>query len=141
LIIFWSAIAMTVVANVAYVLCSKTTASAAHPLAVLSVTYAVALAACLVLYPLLAPNPHLFAELKRVNASSLLLGLAIVLLETGFILAFRSGWSVAYAALFSNAAAAVLLVPISVLVFKGRFGISNAVGMAATVAGLWLMAR
>lgn len=138
---FWIAIAMTVVANVAYVLCSKTTASAAHPLAALAVTYAVALAACLVLYPLLAPDPHFLAELKKVNASSWLLGLAIVLLETGFILAFRSGWNIGYAALFSNAAAAVLLVPISILVFKGRFGLSNAVGMAAAVAGLWLMAR
>jgi len=137
---FWTAIAMTVAANLAYNLCQKTTAPV-HPLAALVVTYAVALVACLLLYPVLSPNPDLLAELKRVNASSWLLGLAIVLLETGFILAFRSGWSLSTAALFSNAAAAVLLVPISVLVFKGRFSPANAVGMAAAVAGLWLMAR
>lgn len=137
---FWTAIAMTVVANLAYNLCSKTTAPV-HPLAALVVTYAVSLAACLVLYPLVSPNPTLIAELKRVNAASWILGLAIVLLETGFILAFRSGWNLGTAALFSNTAAAVLLVPVSLLVFKGRFSPANAVGMAAAVAGLWLMAR
>jgi len=137
---FWTAIAMTVAANLAYNLCSKTTA-AVHPLAALVVTYAVALGACLLLYPFLAPNPDLVAELKRVNASSWILGVAIVLLETGFILAFRSGWNLGTAALFSNTAAAVLLVPVSLLVFKGRFSPANAAGMAAAVAGLWLMAR
>jgi len=136
--LFWIAIAMTVIANVAYNLCSKMTAPV-HPLAALTATYAVSLAACLALYPLFSKNPHLVAELRQANWASLVLGLAIVLLESGFILAFRSGWNLGYAALFSNAAAALVLAPISVLAFKDRISAPHVLGMAVTAAGLWLM--
>ncbi len=138
--LFWIAIAMTIVANVFYILCSKVTA-AVNPLVALVVTYTVALIACLVLYPLISKEPHFFAEVRKVNWASIVLGFALVLLETGFILAFRSGWHVSSAALFSNVAVTVLLIPIAAVIFGDAVSASKILGMILAVCGLFLMVR
>lgn len=135
---FWVAISMTVVANVAYQLCSKT-ASAVHPMIGLTATYAVALAVCLLSCPFLIGTQSFLSQVREISASNLLLGLSIVLLESGFILAFRAGWNVGYAALVSNVMATLVLVPISVLLFHQTMTLKNTTGIAAVLVGLWFI--
>lgn len=131
---------MTIVANLIYNLCTKVTAQV-HPLAALAVTYAVALGTCLVLYPLMNSGTPLFVELRGLNWSSAILGMAIVLLETGFILAFRSGWNLSQVALYSNVAVTLILLPVSYFIFHDAFTWTKAVGMAIALTGLILMSR
>jgi hypothetical protein len=135
---FWIPIAMTVLANVGYQMCAKT-ASSAHPLIGLAMTYLVALLTCLLLYLFSSSGQRLGDEIKHLTAANVALGFTIVLLESGFILAFRVGWSVGFAALISNALAALFLVPISIFYFHSPVGGRTFVGIATVLAGLWLI--
>ena len=42
--------------------------------------------------------------LKELNWASYALGLVVVLLEVGFLLAYRAGWKISLAAVYSNVA-------------------------------------
>ncbi len=138
--LFWIAISMTIGANVIYHLCSKMTAPV-NPLVALTVTYAVSLTTCLILYPFFSKQLSFMAELRQLNWASVILGLSIVLLEAGFILAYRSGWSLNHAVLFSNVAVTLILIPISVLVFREHLSIVKATGIGFALIGLILMTR
>jgi drug/metabolite transporter (DMT)-like permease len=139
--LFYLSIGMTIFANLAYNLCQKTTASQAHPLVALSVTYTMALATCLIFYALTSRPMALTESLRQLNVSSYALGPAIVILEAGFILAFREGWNLGYAALVSNAAASLLLIPIAYGFFHESIRPSQYVGIVLTLFGLFLIVK
>jgi uncharacterized membrane protein len=131
---------MTIVANVTYHVCSKKTASI-NPLAALSITYAVALVTCLILYPFFTKHFNFIAEVKSANWASVILGFAIVLLEIGFILAYRAGWHLGYAVLFSNVFVTLILIPIALFIFKDQLSGTNWLGIILAITGLTLMVR
>lgn len=105
----------------------------------LGFTYLVALVITLgiaLLFP--SPNGVLF-ELRRLNWASLLLGIAIVGIEFGFLLVYRSGWNLGLAAVFVNVAASLILVPVAILLFKDRFNWVNVLGVLVCLAGLLML--
>ena len=132
---------MTVLANVTYSLCQKMTPTAVHPLVALSVTYTISLLCTLLLIPFTLKGVGYGQALREVNSASYILGGAIVLLEAGFLLAFRAGWSLGYAALFSNTAVAILLIPAALFYFREQMVPSNYAGVVLAMAGLYLMTR
>ena len=137
--LFWLAIGMTILGNTIYILCTKLTAPV-NPLVALAVSYAVALVSSLVLFPFFSQGSTFMTELRGVNGVSVALGLSLVLLESGFILAYRAGWHLSYAALFSNVAVAILLIPISWIAFASPLTWSKGAGMVLATLGLILMA-
>jgi drug/metabolite transporter (DMT)-like permease len=134
---------LTVAANVAYHLCQRSISVKANPLVSLLVTYAVALlatCAALPFFPGEAAGPWP-VQLRAVNWASYALGAAVVGLELGFLLAYRAGWRVGIAALYSNAAVTLLLIPAGYLVFQERLDFRKALGIALAGGGLWLLGR
>lgn len=109
----------------------------------LLVTYAVALLMTCAALPFFPSEPAASwpAQLRAVNWASYALGLAIVGLELGFLLAYRAGWKVGVAALYSNAAVTLLLVPAGILAFQERLDARKALGLALAGGGLWLLGR
>jgi len=69
------------------------------------------------------------------------LGVAAALIELGFLVAYRSGWRISIAAVATNAAAAIVLIPIGLLVFKDHLSLRNVVGLIFCVVGLALVIR
>ena len=113
---------LTIAANVGYHLSQRSIDAGTNPLVSLQITYAVALlvtCAALPFFPsqTAAPWP---AQLRSANWASYALGVAIVGLELGFLLAYRAGWKVGVAALYSNAAVTLLLIPPGILFFQER---------------------
>jgi uncharacterized membrane protein len=78
------------------------------------------------------------APLSNYEQSS---GVAIVVLEAGFMLAYRPGWSISVAALYSNAAVALLHLPVGVLVFAEKLDATRGLGLAFALVGLVLLSR
>jgi hypothetical protein len=76
-----------------------------------------------------------------VNWASFALGLIVVSLELGFLLAYRAGWKVSAAAVYSNVAVGLLLLPIGVWLYRESLTISNGFGIVLAVVGLVLMSR
>jgi uncharacterized membrane protein len=135
------AISMTIVANVGYHLIQRTIRPDLHPLVSLLATYLTALLATAVCWPLMSKGSSLSDEVGKLGWQSFALGIAVVLLEAGFLLAYRAGWQISVAALYSNASVALLLLPFGVLAFSERIDLTRGIGLAFALVGLVLLSR
>jgi drug/metabolite transporter (DMT)-like permease len=135
------AILLTIAANVGYHLFQRTIRPDANPALSLVVTYVVALLLSVALLPAFDGLQDLRAGFRRLGWSSYALGGAIVLLELGFLLAYRARWDLGVAAAYSNVAVALILLPIGVLAFGEGFDARKGLGVALAVAGLVLLTR
>jgi multidrug transporter EmrE-like cation transporter len=137
--LLWLSIA--IVATVAYHVVLKLTPTGANPLLSLLVTYA---AVALLFAVALALSPGEFAwreEARQLNWTAIALAIAIIGLDLGFILLYRTGFEVSLGALVTQTAAAMLLVGIGLLVFRERLTPGNGLGIVLCLAGLWLVNR
>jgi len=104
----------------------------------LTVAYLVAgalsLAICL-LVPDMRPTVVVFPK------ESMLLGIAILVIEVGYLLVYRSGWNVGVAGAMSNTAAVLVLLPVGILVFGEKLTVSQLMGLALCSGGLFLTAK
>jgi uncharacterized membrane protein len=132
-------IMLTIAGTIGYHICNKFVNPAVHASASLVATYAVALAASSFLFWLGGGQAGFLQELSRLNWASYVLGLAVVLIEAGFLLAYRAGWILGNAQLSSTVAATLLLLPIGILFFHERVSMVNAIGVVLSIAGIVLM--
>ena len=133
-------IALTIGGNIAYHLLNKSIAPNAHPFASLVATYGVGLAVSLLVL-LVDVKGQVSAGLRELNWASYALGVMVVLLELGFLLAYRAGWKVSVAAVYSNVAVGLLLLPIGFLAYRETLTAANAAGIVLAVVSLVLMTR
>jgi drug/metabolite transporter (DMT)-like permease len=111
-----------------------------HPLAFLIGVYIVALVATIglwIAFPALGPTGVQAGDMVWV----VLLGVALVGIEFGFLMAYRNGWTVSVAPTFSNVTLALIMAPIGMIFLKERLGWQGLVGLALCVCGLILMTR
>jgi drug/metabolite transporter (DMT)-like permease len=134
-------LSVAIAATVAYHVVLKLTPAAANPLLTLLVTYS--MVALLFAGGLLLAPGHFDwkTELRLVNWTALALAAAIVALDLGFILLYRTGFEISLAALVTQSAAAMGLLVIGVLVFRDRLSLANGVGVLLCLVGLWLINR
>lgn len=132
-------LALVVLSNVFYQICAKSVPEKMNPLASLTITYAVGAAVSFVLYFTLNPGANLLAEYRKVNWAPFVLGLAIVGLEVGYILAFKAGWPVSLAQIVQAAVLAVLLIFLGRLLFGEPITWNRIAGIAVCLAGLALI--
>jgi hypothetical protein len=67
------------------------------------------------------------------------LGIAVALVEVGYIFAYRSGLPISTGALSVLAVTTLALVPISLLLFSEQITFKVIVGTAIAALGVWLM--
>lgn len=132
-------LALAIVSTVAYHLVLKLTPATANPFLSLAVTYAVVTVVFVGVY---AATPHgapLRASLQLLNWTALGLAAAIVLLDLGFLMLYRSGFEVSLGQLVTQSAAALLLLLLGVAFFRERLSLVNVGGILLCVVGLWLI--
>lgn len=137
--LFYLSIALVVLSTILYHLFQKATPDSVHPLIGLAITYATATGVCLVLLPLYPLQGSLTASLREVNWASIALGLAVVGIEAGFLLAYRAGWNLNAGALIANVAVSIALIPLGALLFAERFSPVQMLGVGVCVVGLLLV--
>jgi drug/metabolite transporter (DMT)-like permease len=74
-----------------------------------------------------------------LNWTSPLLGIAIVGLEFGYIMAYRAGWNISVGSLVANILLALALIPIGILFYQEGFGLNKILGAILCIAGLILI--
>ena len=134
-------LSLAIACTVAYHLVLKLTPEGANPLVSLLVTY---LAVSAMFGLILVAGSGEFAwrsELRQLNWTAVALAVAIVGLDLGFLLLYRSGYAVSMGALVTQSAAALILLVIGVAVFREKLSAANAVGLVLCLAGLWLVNR
>jgi hypothetical protein len=131
-------LALAAAGNVTYHLGQKTISSSANPMVLLMAVYAIAFVLCGVSAPFFAGG----ISLSQVATwPVLVLGAGIVLIEIGFLLAYRSGDVLQWSGAAVNGAAALLLIPISIFAFRDSFSLVKVLGIALTLGGLTLLSR
>jgi drug/metabolite transporter (DMT)-like permease len=124
----------------AYSIILKSARPDIHPLLFLAFAYATALALALCVWKFL---PDLGGN--TVHGKDILLaaslGLALVLIEFGILIAFRSGWPVSTSITIVNVATAAVLVVVGLLLFKERLSAVNIAGLGMCLGGLILITR
>jgi len=134
---------MVVLANIFYHLLAKNIPVQLNAFLSLAVTYLAAGAVSLVCWVASAgADPaRLGRQLGQVSWVSAVMGLAVVGLELGFILAYRAGWQISVASLVSNAAVAAALALVGLLVYGEHLTALQACGLLLCAGGLFLVVR
>lgn len=132
-------IVLIVASNILYNICQKSTPERANPFAALFVTYLIAGILTVVAFFVNKTDKALFQSFRELNWTSIALGVAIVGLEFGYIMAYRAGWNLSVGSLVANIILAVALIPIGILFYKEGFGLNKVLGSILCIAGLVLI--
>lgn len=133
-------LALVVLANTLYNICTKSTPSDANAFLSLCITYFTAALISAALYFFSAPAAPLTAELKKLNWTSAVLAVSIVMLEFGYIWVYRVGWKVNRASLTGNICLACVLVFVGALLYRESVSLRQIAGMLVCILGLGLLA-
>jgi hypothetical protein len=153
---YWFPILLTVVANIAYHMALKWTPQQISPWFFLTAAYTTAgiTTGLLCLFSWLAPGGNqgpsgsnfggVLLETARdqwrhLNWSAMALGIGIVLLEYGFMLAYRAGWKISTAGVVSNIMVGLLLIPVGYCFFAEILGLRQFFGVIFALMGLYLI--
>jgi multidrug transporter EmrE-like cation transporter len=137
--LFYFSITLAIASSALYHFVAKSTPSNVNFTVSLLVTYAVALVVTLVGFFFFPVTNSIAAELKQLNWASIGLAIAIVGIEFGFLLTYRSGWNLGIAAVLVNVIASLILVPAAIFVFKDKLNWVNVAGILVCLAGLVML--
>lgn len=132
-------IALIILSNLVYQTCTKTVPGNMHPMASLTITYAVGAVMCLILYFVMDRDANLFREYSKLNAAPVVLGIAIVGLEFGYISAYKAGWPVSTCFIVQAAVVAVALIGVGRVLFKEGITLNKVIGALICLVGLYFI--
>lgn len=138
---FYLAFALTVIGMVLYHLSQKAVPKETNPFLVIAIAYTVGIVLCVAFAFTYPGKKSLTETFKASNWAVFSLGAAAALIELGFLLAYRTGWRISIAAVATNAAAALVLIPIGLLIFKDQLSSRNVIGLICCLVGLVLLVR
>ncbi len=136
---YYLPLVLTVVGTLLYHLAQKTMPPAVSPFGLLSSAFAIALTLCLLLLLLTEHSSLRFRQ--NFNWSSLALGVSVVMIEAGYLVAYRLGWKLNRAALTSNVTVAILLIPLGTMLFREHVSLRMIAGAVLCISGLILLVR
>ena len=139
--LFWLSLALIVVTNLVYHLAQKSISPDVHPLISVCASYAIALVTTLCLVPFFPAKPSFASAVRQLRWPTFAVGVSIVGIEVGFLLAYRSGWRISLGSTAAAAAVAVLLIPTGVLFFAEKLAAANVAGIVLCIAGLALVVQ
>lgn len=119
----------------------KTLPNVKQPFASLAVAYLVATVVCALLAFLFEKNGGGFAAFQTVSLQSIFLGVALVGVEVAVFYLYRLGSELSVTPLLISIAQTLVIFVVSVLVLKEAITVRKVVGIAVSVAGIWLMTK
>ena len=137
--LFYFSITLAIASSALYHFSAKSTPANVNFSISLIVTYLVALGIVLLSILFFPAKDGLVAGVKQLNWASFLLAVAIVGIEFGFLLVYRSGWNLGIAAVIVNVVASLILVPVAIFVFKDKLNWINIVGILVCLVGLVML--
>ena len=138
---FYLPVAVTVLGMLFYHLAQKSIPKESNPFVAVSIAYAVGivlLVICAVAYP---GKKSFLDSVRESNWAVYVLGVAAAGIEVGFLLTYRAGWKISVAAVATNVAVTLMLIPIGIFLFKDHLSLRNVLGLIFCVLGLVLVAR
>ena len=137
--LFYFSITLAILSSAFYHFVAKSTPSNVNFTVSLLVTYAVAFVVTLLGFFFFPAKNGVMTEIKQLNWASIGLAIAVVGIEFGFLLVYRSGWNLGIAAVLVNVVASLILVPVAIWVFKDKISWVNIMGILVCLAGLVML--
>lgn len=132
-------ILIIVLSNVLYNICTKSTPSEVNAFATLSITYLIAALVSFATFFVTSKDKNIFTEFGKTNWTTFALGIVIVGLELGYILAFRNGWAMNTASVTANITLAVALIFVAAIFYKETITLKQVAGIVLCGGGLVLI--
>jgi len=132
-------IVIIVASNILYNVCQKSTPESANPLSSLIITYLTALIISVITFVFFYSDKNFVQSLEELNWTSLILGVAIVGLEFGYLMAYRAGWNISVGSLVANILLAIMLLPVGMLFYHEGFTFNKTLGVVFCMIGLLLL--
>ena len=137
--LFYFSISLAIASSAVYHFVAKSTPPNVNFTVSLLVTYAVAFVITLLGFFFFPATNGIVNDVRQLNWASIGLAIAVVGIEFGFLLVYRSGWNLGIAAVLVNVVASLLLVPVAILVFKDKISWVNILGILVCLAGLVML--
>ncbi|MFV0465747.1 MAG: EamA family transporter [Lachnospiraceae bacterium] len=132
-------IVLVIISNILYQICAKSVPHAMHPMASLTITYAVGAVISFIMYFALNKNGNLLREYSKLNWAPFVLGLVIVGLEVGFIYAYKAGWQVSMASIIQSAFVSVALIFVGLMLYHEQITRNKILGVGICLIGLYFI--
>jgi drug/metabolite transporter (DMT)-like permease len=138
---FALALVIAVTGQVLYHVTQKNVSAGTHPVVSLIAFYVIAALLSLPLlwlFPLKAP---LLDELRLLNGAVYGVAVSIVLIELGFLLAYRAGGSLSSSFVLTASVVTTSLLLIGTVAYKESISVAKLAGIGMCLAGIWLITR
>lgn len=132
-------IMIIVLSNIIYNICAKSTPKEVNSFAALSITYGVAAVVSFIMFFATSKSKNILTEFAKTNWSSFVLGIVIVGLELGYILAYRNGWKMNTVSVTANITLAVILILVAFIFYKESITAKQIIGIFVCAGGLLLI--
>ena len=129
-------LALVILSNVFYQICTKSVPKDMNPFASVTVTYLVGAVVSLILFFAFGEDKNLVRELSKLNWAPFVLGLVIVGLEAGWIYAYKAGWQVSVGFIVQSSVLAVILLAVGYFAYHEALTWNKIVGVVVCLIGL-----
>lgn len=132
-------ILIVILSNTFYNVCMKSMPSDVNPFGALMVTYLVAAIISAIIFVYMVGPSNVIFEISKFNWTSIILAIAIVGLEVGYVFVYRAGWSVSTASVVANIGLACVLIGVGYLLYKENISLNQIFGIFVCMVGLILI--
>jgi drug/metabolite transporter (DMT)-like permease len=132
---------MVVFGGTLYHVAQKSVPRTVNPFAAIIIAYAIGISLGVVGLAFDRSGGSLLDSVKDLNWAVVALGAGALIIEVGFLLAYRAGWNVSVASVMTNISVAVILIPIGMFVFNERLSLRSAAGIVCCLLGLYLITK
>lgn len=124
-----------------YQVAQKSLSKDVNPLLVIIIAYTIGIIACSLCWLTLPQEQTLADTIKGFNWAVVGVGISAVMIEIGFLLAYRSGWHISITSLITSITVCILLIPIGLFFYKEPISLSKGLGIMLCILGLFLISR
>lgn len=136
---FIIALLLTILSNIFYHTTQKSIPAGANPLLTVIIAYFVALCALVLVYLFFPSNGTLKEAFKSLDWTAIVLGIAIIGVDLGYLLTYRFGGNLSYVPILVTTSVTILIIPIGLMVFKEQFTITKALGVILGIGSIILL--
>lgn len=136
---YYISMVIAVLATVIYNISQKSINQSINPFISMIVVYITAMIFSVLALIFLPMDNNVANSLKQLNWANYALGLSALGLEIGYLYLYRSGWNIAVAPLFVSIISTIVLIVVSIIIYKTKISAWNTFGVCLSIVGLILM--
>ena len=136
---FYISAAFAIIGAVGYQYFVKRVPASLNPIVSVIGMYVVVLAIGVILLPLFPAEGGLRHHFRQLSWIQIALAISVIMIELGFLLMYRYGWSLGTGNLVTGVFINLVLVGLGVSMLGEKVNLINAIGMASCIQGVVLI--